>query len=600
MRRLLLALIVFAFAWAAIVLVTGGVQWRVAGVLFRSRDPARALQLGMALLLIYAVVCRQAVAQDTDRVSVRLRSAAPWLAALFAALVAAHGIAHGTFTAGGADSYGYISQAYGWASGDLPHAYALPLTLPHAVPDQLQVPLGYTVGAEPHTMVPIYAPGLPLLMAAGVLAAGSIGPYLVVPVCAAFYVWLTFLLGRHLVGRTGGLMAALLVATSPVVLSQTAWPMSDVPAGALWTAAAVAALGRSRSGAAVSGLCTTAGLLVRPNLLPLVLVPFAQVVLTAQRRERIVRAALFFAPLVPAALFVAALNALWYGTPTKSGYGMLADLYSVKDIWPNAQRYGLWLWQSQSPWILLVALPFVPSLREGIAPAPRRLCAAMFLVTLLCYIAYFQFDEWWYLRFLLPGLGAFLVLVAAAIVTLARNIPHPWGRVAAAVIMILMTRHVTGYAIGKGVFGALKAGERRYIYVGEFIRRALPPTAIILTMQHSGSIRFYSGRMTLRYDWVPPEWAPNVAAELERLGYHPYLAIDDWETPYVRKQFNLAGDKPLPWRLVAHLREHGGVSIFDMSPDAASPGPPVALESSDAPLYSAPQPLSVTSATHGS
>jgi hypothetical protein len=599
-RRLLVVLIVFAFAWAAIVLVTGGVQWHVAGVLFRSRDPARALQIGLALLLMYAVVFREAAAEDTQRVSGIVRRAAPLFAAILATLLAAHGIAHGTFTAGGSDSYGYISQAYGWANGHLPHAYVLPLTLPAAAPDHVQVPLAYTVGVEPHTMVPICPPGLPLLMAAGVLIAGPIGLYLIVPACAALYVWLTFALGRRVAGPTAGLIAALLVATSPAVLFQTLWPMSDVPAGALWTAAAVAALRPGRGGVSASGLCTTAGLLVRPNLLPLVLVPLAQVVLAARGRERIVRAALFLAPIIPAALFVAGLNALWYGAPTSSGYGTSAELYSVKDIWPNVQRYALWLWQSQSPWMLLAAVPLVPSLGTGVARGPLRLSAALFIVTWLCYVAYFQFDDWWYLRFLLPGLGAFFVLVAAGMVTLARRVEHPWGRVAAAVIVILITRHVTGYAIGKGVFGALKAGERRYVYVGEFIRRALPASAVVLSMQHSGSIRFYSGRMTLRYDWVPPEWAPNVAAELKRLGYHPYLAIDDWETPYVQKQFNFAGDKPLPWRLVARLREHGGVSIFDMSPDAASPGLPVALESSDAPLYSAPQPLSVVRSPHGS
>jgi len=598
-RRLLLTLIVVALAWAAIVLVTGGIEYRMAGLLFRSRDPARALLISLTLLLVYSVVCREAVAHDTARVSAIARRAAPLLAATFAILIAVHGIANGTFTAGGADPYGYISQAYGWASGHLPQPYALPLTLSPAIPEAAQAPLGYRIGNEPHTIVPTYSPGLPLLMAVGVLVAGPIGPYLIVPAFAALYVWLTFVLGRHVAGRTGGLIAALLVATSPVVLYQTLWPMSDVPAGALWTAAAVAALGPGSMGASVSGLCTAGGLLVRPNLLPLVLVPLMQVVLTADGRGRIVRAALFLAPIIPAALFVAGLNAMWYGSPTTSGYGTLAELYSAKDIWPNVQRYGLWLWQSQSPWILLAAVPFIPSLRAQVAPGPLRLSAAMFTVTLLCYLAYFQFDEWWYLRFLLPGLAAFFVLVAAAIVTLARCVVHPWGRLATAVIVVLMTRHVTGYAIGKGVFGALKAGERRYVYVGEFIRRTLPPSAVVLSMQHSGSIRFYSGRMTLRYEWLPLESALNAAADLGRLGYHAYLVIDDWETPLVQKQFNLVADAPLPWRLVARIREPVGVSIFDMSPDDA-PERPVALEPGDAPLYSGPQELSVARSTHGS
>jgi len=265
----------------------------------------------------------------------------------------------------------------------------------------------------------------------------------------------------------------------------------------------------------------------------------------------------------------------------------------VKDVWPNVQRYGLWLWQSQSPWMLLAAVPFVPSLRVNIASGPIASCAATFIVTLSCYVAYFQFEEWWYLRFLLPGLGAFFVLVAAGLVMLARRVPPPWGRLAAAIIVILMTQYVARYASSKGVFGTIKVVERRYIYVGEFIRRTLPSSAVVLSMQHSGSIRFYGGRMTLRYDWVPPEWAPTLAADLERLGYHPYLVIDDWEVPDLREQFKLAGEGPLPWRLMAHMREPGGVSVFDMSPGPAPLSPPVALAPHDAALYGAPQPLSL-------
>jgi hypothetical protein len=602
----LLALVVLALAWAAIVAVTGGVQWRIAGLLFRSRDPARPFQIGLGLLLVYAVVFRHAFAHAVDRASAILRTGAPLVAALLAALLGAHGIANGTFTAGGSDSYGYVSQAYGWASGHLPQRYALPLTLPSPYPDQLQVPLGYTVSPEPHTMAPTYAPGLPLLMAAAVLVAGAIGPFLVVPACAALYVWLTFSLGRHVAGRSGGVIAALLLATSPVVLFQTVWPMSDVPAGALWTAAALSSLRPGRAGASISGLCSMAGLLVRPNLLPLALVPLAQVVLnvpngeSARGRERIVRALLFIAPIVPAALLIATLNAQWYGAPTTSGYGPSATLYSAKDIWPNVQRYGRWLWESQSPWILLAAVPVIPLPGARLAPGPLRLSAAMFVMTLCCYLAYFPFDAWWYLRFLLPGLGAFFVLLAAAIVTVARCGIHPWGRLAAVVILVLMTRHVMGYAIAKGVFGPLKEAERRYVYVGEFIRHSLPANALVLSFQHSGSIRFYSGRMTLRYDWIPPQSAPTVAPDLERLGYHPYLAIDEWETPQVRKQFNLSSDGPLPWRLVARMRDRARVDIFDMSPTAGTPARPIALEAVDAPLYSAPQPLAVVRSAPGS
>ena len=83
-------------------------------------------------------------------------------------------------------------------------------------------------------------------MALALAVFGACGPFLVSPVFAALFVWLTFRLGTRAGGPTAGLVAALLVSTSPVVLFQTVWPMSDVPAAAVWTGAALVALGFAR------------------------------------------------------------------------------------------------------------------------------------------------------------------------------------------------------------------------------------------------------------------------------------------------------------------------------------------------------------------
>ena len=99
-------------------------------------------------------------------------------------------------------------------------------------------------------------------------------------------------------------------------------------------------------------------------------------------------------------------------------------------------------------------------------------------------------------------------------------------------------------------------------------------------MQHSGSVRFYGGRYSLRYDFIDPEVAGHAVADLENGEYHPYLLIDDWEAPYVRRQFSFPESSLLPWPLMAHMRENGGVSVYDMgsharvaSPANVSPDP---------------------------
>jgi len=589
-RRLLQILSAAFLAWAAVVYASDGIQWRIAGVMFRSRDPGRVLLLFDVLVLLQALLYPREFARDVDRIAAFVRARAAWFAAGLALLLAAHGLGFGSFTAGGADAYGYVSQAFGWATGHLPRAYDLPLRLPFPSSDLIQTPLGYRVGPEPHTMVPTYSPGLPLLMAAAILVTGAIGPYLVVPACGALYVWCTFLLGRRAGGPGVGLAAALLVVTSPIVLFQSLWPMSDVPAGALWTAAGVAALGGSRRSATVSGMCAAIGLLIRPNLPALVLVPFAAIVLSARGRERLARAALFCAPIVPVALTVAALNAKWYGSPLASGYGRAADLYSLDSVWPNLQRYPVWLWQSQSPWILAAAVSLIAAVRPSAERPAVWMAWALFMVTTLSYITYYYFDAWWYLRFLLPGLGAFLVLVALGLTRICEWIPQPWGRLAMIVILFFVARHTLGYAIGERVFGPLKQSDHRYADVGEFIGRTLPDNAAVFTMQHSGTVRFYGGRLTLRYDFLDPDWTARAPAELERLGLHPYLAIDDWEVPYVQKQFRFPADRPLPWPQVARMREFGGVTVYDLATTGATESP-VALEPGLAPLFMAPRPI---------
>jgi 4-amino-4-deoxy-L-arabinose transferase-like glycosyltransferase len=436
-------------------------------------------------------------------------------------------------------------------------------------------------------MVPTYAPGLPLMMAAAVRVAGVCGPYLVVPLFAALLVWLTFLWGRRTAGPAAGLIAAIIVLTSPVVLFQTLWPMSDIPAAALWTGAAVAALTASRRGALGTGLLTAAGLLVRPNLPIVALVPIAQVAFGGRGRERLIRLALSAAPVAVAAVFIAFLNATWYGAPLNSGYGGLQELYSRENVWPNVTRYSRWLWQSQSGWVVTAAIPLF--LRSTRVSAPIRLAYLLTATTVISYLAYFPFNDWWYLRFMLPAAGAVAVLMATGIVAIARQLPPLWGRAAAFFVMLAILIHTTKFSAHHALF-VIQSNERRYVDVGAFVARSVPDNAVVFTMQHSGSVRFYGGRMSLRYDFMDRDWSPKALGELEGLGYHPFLVIDDWEAPEVRKAFQLPPESALPWRLMARLESQGGVSVFDMS-SSSPPAPPVSIDAGRQPWCLAPQPM---------
>ncbi len=87
--------------------------------------------------------------------------------------VAVVGLAKGTWVAGGADAYGYVSQALLWLNGLPVRAEPLAAIVPWPQAEWSLSPLGYRPGLGPGLIVPTYPPGLPLVMAA---AAGIGGP----------------------------------------------------------------------------------------------------------------------------------------------------------------------------------------------------------------------------------------------------------------------------------------------------------------------------------------------------------------------------------------------------------------------------------------
>lgn len=584
--------------WALLVALTGGIDGRVAGVAIRARDVLRPLTLGLTLLAVYAAIERRAVAAailDLPRTAARAALPVAVTAAAATTVLALH---YGAFVAGGSDSYGYLSEAYGWATGHLPRPYTNPLTLPFATGDAAQTPLGYRPGRVPHTIVPSYAPGLPLLMSIGIVIAGPIGPYLVVPLSAGLFVMATYLLAKRMAGPVAGGAAALLAATSPVALFMSLWPMSDVPAAAIWTGAAAAALGPTRRSAIAAGVLTALGILVRPNLVPLAALPIAWIVLASARDERRWRASAAAVPAAAAATIVGALNAAWYGSPFTSGYGDPGRLFTIANAGYNLRHYGGWLFQSQSPWIAIACV----SLLALVRPSPHRLAVAlawaMVLVTTLSYAGYHRYEQWWFIRFLLPCFGALFALVAVSLTRIVSAARRPWGGAAATALFVFLIWHGVRFAADLRMYGPFQRSEQKYADVGVFIARRLPEDAVFFAMQHSGSIRYYGGRHTVRYDLLGDVPASRASADLERLGLHPYLAIEDAEAPDVRIAFGLPADAPLPWPYVARLNRFG-VSIYDLGGHPA-PADVVDIETGIAPRYSAPLAVMIRPRREGS
>jgi hypothetical protein len=504
---------------------------------------------------------------EISRRVVRVARDARWIAATAAVAAAAAGFAWGTYVAGGSDSYCYLSQAELFAAGRVVNIQAIAAIAPWEDGARAFVPVGHVPAFSPvGATAPMCPPGYPMLMALARTVGGRAAMFAVVPLLGALAVWSTFVLGRRLAGPAGGALAALLLAASPPFLYQVVQPMTDVPASAMWAVALVAVTDRrftsSARGAALGGIATGAALLIRPNLVPVAAVAALAVFIERPLRWRDVLRTwtMFGAGILPFALIVAALQNAMYGGPLKSGYGDLDFLFRIDHVWPNLQRYPAWLLQTETPIVLCaLASPWLVG-----SPRLRRQClwllgfvAAVFA----CYIPYEVFNAWWYLRFLLPAYPPLLVLTAAAVVGILSRVSARWrafGLTAVALLSIFFVRE----AIDRKVF-ELRDYERRYRLAGDYVAAHLPPNAVVVTAQESGSVRFYSRRLTLTWRGLPPRDIARALDFLRAQGYRPYLLLEMWEQPEFVERFEATSPSSgLGWPPMADINHE--VRIYDL------------------------------------
>jgi dolichyl-phosphate-mannose-protein mannosyltransferase len=530
----LFALAIAGAALAIVVAAVDGFSTRIGGIRLSAHGAIRpllfALLTGAIATRLLAPDARARLAERSARVGARLP---PWLAVVSAVVVLGVALACSTRSAGGSDTYGYVSQTRLWLRGDLHVHQPFAAVAPWPNPEWTFSPLGYRPG-EGDTIVPTYAPGLPLLMAAAVKVGGPCAIFYVTPVCAAIVILLTYALGARLSGPVTGLAAAAIAATSPTIVFMSLWSMSDVPVTMFWTAAILLALRRAGPGSgALAGIAAGAAVAIRPNLAPLIVLPV--IMLCASGPGRIRRSVAFGAGVFPFVLLVAIFNARLYGSPLQSGYGDTASLFSAANIGTNLLHFSRWLWETQGPLVFLCVMAPLAANRSERA-MPRLLLLAFAAAVFACYLLYTPFDAWWYLRFVLPAFPVIFTLAADA-VWLGTSRFGVKTRTAAMLVFALacmdwgvrISREQHVLDVGEG--------ERKYADVGRFVARELPAGAVVITMQHSGSVRYYSDRITLRYDWLDPEWLDRSVAYLQARGFAPYILLEGFEIPRFRERF---------------------------------------------------------------
>lgn len=514
---------------AVILAVSGGFRATVGGFRISARSPLASTIAALIAGGAWFVLARNSRSTTGDleaawhvleRNATRIIGSIALVAAIVASVFA-------TRSAAGADASGYLSQAAMWSAGD--SAY-FELHAEFAQRDAwLATPLGWRPIDSPELdmaaiQVPTYPPGLPLLMAVPHALGGIDGANAIVVAGSAAAVWAAAMI----VGGTAGVLAALLLAFSPVFLYQSFQPMSDVPVTAAWM---LGFLLLRNSWSVSSGIACAIAILIRPNLAPLAIVPFV----IAPRR------AAFAMPILAAGAFIAFVQFDWYGSPLRSGYGSAEELFSISNIVPNAGRYASWL-VATSPVLFFAPLGFARVRKDPLARALMIFAA----LVIAAYLIYAVFDHWSYLRFLLPAMAAFAVFAGIEIVAGISRWPVAWRLPMFLVVALGISAY--GLFVARSLETFKLADQfRRVEQVAVFINEQLPRESVIVAGEQSGSMRYYTGQSILRWEAATPDAMRAAIGVLEKAGRPVYIVLDAFENDLFITKFRTVPEIVIGW-----------------------------------------------------
>jgi len=565
-RRRLLVLAALLAAVAVLLAVSGGVRATVGGLRISARSPMPAAAMALAAAAAWLVLARRAasVGADLDGAWSAVNTRGSSIVFLIAVSSAVASAAFATNSAAGADASGYLSEAAQWAAGRLYHQEPLAGII-GAFDPWLTAPLGWRPGPFPGWQSPTYPPGLPLLMALPHAFGGAAAAGLVVALGAGLATFSTGMIAARLAGGAAGMLAALLIATSPVLLYQAVQPMSDVPVTAAWMACWAllvwpgvgsresgppslarrsASYGevspkrpwaaKAEVGSALAGVACAVAVLIRPNLAPLAAVPLFAIGLNARRLV------MFSLPVAAAAAALMWLQWQWYGSPFRSGYGAAEELFAFTNIGANASRYFGWL-VATAPILLIAPIGVWLAWRTR----PARPLAVFAVLVVAAYLVYAVFDVWSYLRFLLPAIAVAAVFTAVAIAVMLQRMR---GAARVAVLLafsLAQVAHGVSQARARDTF-RLVDQQRRVSQAATFLA-TLPTHTVIVAGEQSGALRYYTGLSILRWDLASPESLISSLVALGVAGKPVVIALDAWEREPFRARFRAVASVSLEW-----------------------------------------------------
>ncbi|HWI17344.1 MAG TPA: glycosyltransferase family 39 protein [Vicinamibacterales bacterium] len=504
----------------AVLVALAGLDFRIGGLSIRAHGPLRVLATTGILVAI--------------RLRFGVESLPAWLTRMVL-LTAISGSVLTWFrylltTVGGADSFGYASASQLIAQGRL--VDAAPIAEWLSAPNRLAIasPLGWAPSPDGSGIVPAYPIGVSMVMALFSLATGSNGVFFVAPVMGLVTLYCVWRLAREWYDHETALLATALVAWNPLIITYAKQPMSDI-AATMWIALALLlAMRASARSAFCSGLAAGFAVITRPALL----IAGALIPLAAHKgdspRRRAMMSAVGFAIGVLAQMII---QNLLFGSPFLTGYGSAANLFSTDYFDNNLGIFGRHLWTVLGPLLIAGLVLGLIAAR----PEPRFNSSVLLGGVALPYLFYLPFDHWETLRFLLPGLVPLTILAADGLMKIARVARTPSVAAIAVTLIVAITAWQSERLLRESSVWNVSVLEARYPLAGEWINVNTPPGSVVLANQHSGSLRWYGKRQTLRWDFIAPDQLVTSVRELQSRGAAVYVALEGNEAEMFDQRF---------------------------------------------------------------
>jgi hypothetical protein len=109
----------------------------------------------------------------------------------------------------------------------------------------------------------------------------------------------------------------------------------------------------------------------------------------------------------------------------------------------------------------------------------------------------------------------------------------------------------------------------------------VPPRAVVFCFMHSGSLRYYSGRLPIRWDVFFGNWLDDAVHWLSSEHVESYAVLEGWEVQAFREHFANArtlAATDVPIAIYRGYQRRWTVYIYNLSSPPAAGTPPIVID----------------------